>query len=200
MDNFGWTEQDTVMYFGIMMACNGFATLLLFLSVGPMCKRFDERKLMIFVGVLGFMIGRFFCLPIPGFPLPPLKPDHTGIVGRSSYMTHGLPYISRYDQHESHFRITHFNSSNLGIHNVPCQEVVGEPGCDLEWCKRIPALTVWQFILGWAASNFGLSYGMAIGAALFSKVIGPRPQVVQLLLTIEEVQSKHCNLIKQNFL
>ena len=182
MDNFGWTEQDTVLYFGIIMACNGVVTLLLSWSIGPISKRFDERKLVIFVGILGFTLGRFLILPIPGFPLPPLKQNNAGMVGKSSPMTH---YASHNFHPDSQLTVTHFNSptTSLGIHNVPCQDVTGEPGCDLEWCKSIPAVTVWQFVLSWFFSNFGVPYGYVLSAGLFSKIIGPRPQVCSHIIT-----------------
>ena len=41
-------------------------------SVGPLCKRFDERKVLIFVGILFMFLGRIIVFPIPGFDHPPL--------------------------------------------------------------------------------------------------------------------------------
>jgi len=65
--------------------------------------------------------------------------------------------------------------SGAYIRNNDCSDG-GEGGCDLEWCKDTPAITLVQFYLGYAISAISFPYCMAICQAVFSKVIGPRPQ------------------------
>merc|ERR1712176_318831 len=60
--------------------------------------------------------------------------------------------------------------------NNDCHGDGGEGGCDLEWCEYTPAVTLVQFYLGYAISAISFPYCMAICQAVFSKVIGPRPQ------------------------
>jgi len=60
--------------------------------------------------------------------------------------------------------------------NNDCSGDGGEGGCDLEWCKDTPAVTLVQFYLGYAISAISFPYCMAICQAMFSKIIGPRPQ------------------------
>ena len=40
MDHFGWSEEETVLYFGILISVVGLMAVFLFASVGPLCKRF----------------------------------------------------------------------------------------------------------------------------------------------------------------
>ena len=39
MDQFGWSEEDTVLYFGILVASLGVMSVILFASIGPLTKR-----------------------------------------------------------------------------------------------------------------------------------------------------------------
>ena len=52
--------------------CAQYLIFSYFFSVGPLCKRFDERKVLIFVGILFMFLGRIIVFPIPGFDHPPL--------------------------------------------------------------------------------------------------------------------------------
>lgn len=72
MDQFAWTEEETVLKFGVLIACTGVMCVILYASVGPLSKRFDERKILIFGGILFMFLGRTLILPIPGFDHPPL--------------------------------------------------------------------------------------------------------------------------------
>ena len=43
MDQFGWSEEETVLKFGVLIAVASVMCVFLFATVGPLCKRFDER-------------------------------------------------------------------------------------------------------------------------------------------------------------
>ncbi|KAH8270167.1 hypothetical protein KR018_005096 [Drosophila ironensis] len=47
-----------------------------------------------------------------------------------------------------------------------------------EWCGEIPALTLTQFIIGFALTSVGYPIGVTLIQTIFSKVLGPRPQGV----------------------
>ena len=71
IDQFGWTEEETILKFGILVAGVGLMCIFLFASVGPLVNRIDERKIMM-AGIILMLIGRIFNFPIPGFPMPPI--------------------------------------------------------------------------------------------------------------------------------
>lgn len=53
-------------------------------------------------------------------------------------------------------------------------------GCPAErqpWCLTSRGLTVPQFFLGYAAMSVGYPLGVTLIQTIFSKVLGPRPQV-----------------------
>ncbi|XP_017036099.1 major facilitator superfamily domain-containing protein 8 isoform X1 [Drosophila kikkawai] len=47
-----------------------------------------------------------------------------------------------------------------------------------EWCGELPALTLTQFIIGFALTSVGYPIGVTLIQTIFSKVLGPRPQGV----------------------
>ncbi|KAF6204930.1 hypothetical protein GE061_019095 [Apolygus lucorum] len=57
---------------------------------------------------------------------------------------------------------------------------VEELGCpvDQEWCLTTPAMTLNQFLFGFALTCIGYPIGISLIQALFSKTLGPRPQGV----------------------
>ena len=70
------------------------------------------------------------------------------------------------------------NNYNPYPRNAACKDVTSrEPGCDLEWCQTTPALQDWQLFGGIIIGTIGYPYAVAITQSLFSKIIGPRPQV-----------------------
>ena len=58
----------------------GFVTMgaaavgvLVFGMIGPLAKRFDERLLLLVLGILPMLVGRAVMLPIPGVDHPPVN-------------------------------------------------------------------------------------------------------------------------------
>ena len=56
-------------------------------------------------------------------------------------------------------------------------EVVGCPSVQT-WCYYIPAMTISQFLLGYALTAVGYPIGVTLIQTIFSKILGPRPQVI----------------------
>lgn len=46
-----------------------------------------------------------------------------------------------------------------------------------EWCLSTPAMTISQLILGFVFTSIGYPIGITLILTIFSKVLGPRPQV-----------------------
>jgi MFS family permease len=93
MDQFGWTEEETVLYFGILISSTGVMCVFLFAIVGPLSKRFDERKLLIFIGISTMFLGRLVVFPIPGNDPPPIANDtqNLGLRHPMSTIVSGSP-------------------------------------------------------------------------------------------------------------
>ena len=49
--------------------------------------------------------------------------------------------------------------------------------CEYDWCSEIPKIHVEQFMVGYVFALLGYPFCVALCGALFSKVLGPIPQV-----------------------
>jgi MFS transporter, ceroid-lipofuscinosis neuronal protein 7 len=63
------------------------------------------------------------------------------------------------------------------ISNYNGTEVVGCPVDDQPWCAFTPVMTIVQFLLGYFLTSIGYPIGITVIQTLFSKILGPRPQV-----------------------
>ena len=64
MDQFAWTRQETVANIGILMATCGVMMMLLYSIMGYIAKFVDERKLLIFFGIIPNILGQLLFTPV----------------------------------------------------------------------------------------------------------------------------------------
>lgn len=147
----GWAEDKSVRILGILMSIGAVLSLFTFASIGPLTRKFDERLVYLVLGIAPMAVGRLFSIPMAGYT-PKMKPDSL-----SASFPRGQ--ISLFD-----------------ARNVDCGTGGGEGGCSLEWCEYTPALTEFQFYLSYVIAAISFPYCVGICQAIFSKVIGPRPQ------------------------
>ncbi|XP_003706792.1 CLN7/MFS domain-containing 8 [Megachile rotundata] len=84
MDQFAWSKSEALYYIGIVMSVGAIASCVTFVMIEPLCKRFNERKIMLWGGFLFMIIGRV--LYIPWGPDPP----QIAYVEQYSNMTEGV--------------------------------------------------------------------------------------------------------------
>lgn len=61
-------------------------------------------------------------------------------------------------------------------------DTAGCPNCAQPWCETLPAITSGQMITGFALIVTGFPMGASMGNAIFSKILGPFPQVCLTLI------------------
>ena len=64
IDQWGWTKEEAIMYLGITMAVGGVLSGLCFATIGPLSKKFDERVLLLFAGIVPMIFGKLVMLPM----------------------------------------------------------------------------------------------------------------------------------------
>ncbi|XP_076065496.1 major facilitator superfamily domain-containing protein 8-like isoform X1 [Oratosquilla oratoria] len=62
-DQYAWKDEFAVEVSGIVLGIAGVLALGVFVGSGYLAKRFDERKVLIFHGIIPFIIGTFLFLP-----------------------------------------------------------------------------------------------------------------------------------------
>lgn len=147
MDQFAWTKAEALYYMGILMSVGAVVACVTFVAIKPLCKRFEESKVLMWGGFFFMVVGR--ALYIPWGSQPPIIAEEITVA----------PWNETY------------GNTNTGNET----EVVGCPSVQT-WCYYIPAMTITQFILGYAFTAIGYPIGVTLIQTIFSKVLGPRPQ------------------------
>lgn len=79
MDQFALTKQESLKYISILMAIGAVISCISFITIGPLCKRFDERKILIWGGFFLMVIGRFAFIPWGSDP-PTLRHNNSSNI------------------------------------------------------------------------------------------------------------------------
>lgn len=180
MDQFAWTKSEALYYMGVLMSVGAVVACVTFVGINPLCRLFPERHVMLWGGFLSMVIGR--ALYIPWGDEPPLIYDDTYKINATA--------VALSSSLNGNSDCLNINSTVVGGTEVPCimqniTELVGCPSSQI-WCQYTPVMTITQFILGYAFTVFGYPIGVTLIQTIFSKILGPRPQVcnVQIYLTI----------------
>ena len=94
MDQWAWTRQEAVRYLGIQMACGALVGVTCFGLIGPLAKRFDDRKLLIFVGLIPLIIGKAIMIPL-GSQYPKYIDSNGEDIYYDFYLSHNFKLIKR---------------------------------------------------------------------------------------------------------
>ncbi|XP_053980033.1 major facilitator superfamily domain-containing protein 8 [Hylaeus volcanicus] len=63
MDQFAWSKKESLYYMGLLMSIGAIVSCITFVMIEPLCKRFNERKVMLWGGFFFMIIGRILCIP-----------------------------------------------------------------------------------------------------------------------------------------
>ncbi|KAJ8382452.1 hypothetical protein SKAU_G00032300 [Synaphobranchus kaupii] len=152
MDMFAWTRKQAVLYNGIILACIGFESILVFLVVKFISLKVGDRPVLL--GGLAIILCGFFVLLPWGNQYPKIQWSD---LQNSS--THGLQ--------------TPTSSSNSS------QESTGCPA-EQTWCQFTPAIQLGQYITSNFLIGVGYPACNVMSYTLYSKILGPKPQGVYM--------------------
>ncbi|XP_023339903.1 major facilitator superfamily domain-containing protein 8 isoform X2 [Eurytemora carolleeae] len=162
MDMWAWTAAEALQNIGLTMIGGGFLSLLVFALIGPLSKRFDERILLLVMGILPMILGRVVLFPFPGAGYPLMRVVNSTLGTTVSPVdmslnTADFSVLSLYARSDQDFSVF---SSDLT-----------STGCKYEWCTYIPKITVAQFLVGYALATMGYPFCVTLTASLYSKML-----------------------------
>ena len=117
--------------------------------------RLDERLLILVCGVVSMIISTACFLPIPGN-------ENKHICNETDTKSPLYRLLSP--------------PGTLGD-RVPCSESQDLGCCALDWCEDQAAMNVPQFVIGFCILAAGHPFRISITQSLFTKILGPVPQV-----------------------
>ncbi|XP_065171155.1 major facilitator superfamily domain-containing protein 8-like isoform X2 [Atheta coriaria] len=188
MDQFAWTKSESLKYMGIMMFIGGIISIICFMMISPLTRKFPEHKVMIWCGFFFMVVGRLVHIPMGDAP-PVIYDDSLRVLNQCDNTTF-LPIVNEtyVDTTLDYLNVT---TVPLGIlkDEISCNntletiELLGCPSSQ-KWCEYTNAMTLTQFIAGYIFTCFGYPIGVTLIQTIFSKILGPRPQGVWMgLLT-----------------
>ncbi|XP_059216197.1 major facilitator superfamily domain-containing protein 8 isoform X1 [Stomoxys calcitrans] len=150
MDQFAWSNDEALYYMGILMSVGAIVALITFVAINPLCKVFPEHQVLIWGGFSLMVLGRVLYIP----------------------WGDGPPKIAEV------YNVTIPLTGNSTLDLTPDDEIfLGCPKTQ-QWCETTRALTLTQFIIGYAFTSIGYPIGVTLIQTIFSMVLGPRPQGV----------------------
>lgn len=160
MDMYAWTQEQAVLYNGIILVAFGVEAILVFMGVKLLSKKIGERAILL-GGFVVVWVGFFILLP----------------------WGNQFPKIQWEDLHNSSTPNTTFGEIIIDLWNFPREDHSEQPtGCPIEqaWCLYTPVIHLAQFLTAAALVGIGYPACSVMSYTLYSKVLGPKPQGIYM--------------------
>uniref|UniRef100_A0A8C5XVA0 Major facilitator superfamily domain containing 8 n=1 Tax=Microcebus murinus TaxID=30608 RepID=A0A8C5XVA0_MICMU len=160
MDMYAWTQEQAVLYDGIILAALGIEAVVILLGVKLLSKKIGERAILL-GGLIVVWVGFFILLP----------------------WGNQFPKIQWEDLHNNSIPNTTFGEIIIDIWNSPREDHNERPtGCPIEqaWCLYTPVIHLAQFLTSAVLIGIGYPVCNLMSYTLYSKILGPKPQGVYM--------------------
>ncbi|XP_072351765.1 major facilitator superfamily domain-containing protein 8 isoform X1 [Scyliorhinus torazame] len=166
MDMYAWTGKQAVLYNGILLVGVGIESIVVFMLIKILSKRFEDRVLLL--GGFSVLFVSFFILLPWGHQYPQIQ--WTEIKNVSNYSSVEIKY-----NESSAVTWNFFVQPSLGL----TAERIGCPP-EQVWCQYIPIIYLTQYIFSAILIGIGYPVCNVISYTLYSKILGPKPQGVYM--------------------
>ncbi|XP_068240919.1 major facilitator superfamily domain-containing protein 8-like [Palaemon carinicauda] len=248
-DEYGWSDDMALIIVGISLAVAGIWAVAMFTISGYLCRKYDERKVLLFIGFPLLIVGSFLFLPWGSATMPMKCPDNTTTISStatmlpstttfspsttvlSSSLTTTLPEKNIFsstlirranptaiqassplstmtdslygkvqglssvvnipqsigkinsDKKVDKFIELHFSPTEWyeDMQETPNPINCSDFGCPYDeqpWCEYTPQLPIPQLVIAFLIIMSGYPVCQTISQAIYSKMLGPRPQGV----------------------
>ena len=160
MDQFAWSNEQAMYYMGLLMSIGAIVSCITFVMIEPLCKRFNERKVMLWGGFFFMVIGRILC--IPWGPDPPqiayIEQFSNGTRNTNGTEILGCPSIQEWCLYTPRVTVTQF--------------LIGYSFTTIGYPLGVTLIqTIFSKVLG--PRPQGVWMGFMTGAGCASRVLGP---------------------------
>uniref|UniRef100_A0A8C9PYP1 Major facilitator superfamily domain containing 8 n=1 Tax=Spermophilus dauricus TaxID=99837 RepID=A0A8C9PYP1_SPEDA len=160
MDMYAWTQEQAVLYNGIILAALGVEAVVIFMGVKLLSKKIGERAILL-GGLIVVWVGFFILLPWGS----------------------QFPKIQWEDLHNNSIPNTTFGEIMIGFWKSAREYHTERPvGCPVEqaWCLYTPVIHLAQFFTSAVLVGIGYPACNVMSYTLYSKILGPKPQGVYM--------------------
>lgn len=175
IDLYAWTDEEAITIVGIGLSIAGALSIIMFALTSVLTRRFDERKVFIFLGLVPLTIAMLIHFPM-GNTYPKMQ-------NCTSYDHHlAAPVDTTTVLPDLALNLTTPNEATLSRkrRHIARNEVCKDVGCppEQEWCLYTPIVEKPQMAIADVAAVIGYPVAFTLSSALFSKILGPKPQGV----------------------
>ncbi|KAM5307971.1 major facilitator superfamily domain-containing protein 8 isoform 2-T2 [Glossophaga mutica] len=159
MDMYAWTQEQAVLYDGIILAALAVEAIVVFMGIKLLSKKIGERAILL-GGLIIVWAGFFILLP----------------------WGNQLPKIQWEDLHNNSIPNTTFGEIIITLWKFPRDHSEEPTGCPIEqaWCLYTPMIHLAQFFTSAVLIGIGYPSCNVMSYTLYSKLLGPQPQGVYM--------------------
>lgn len=184
-DQYAVSDEHAMVSVGIALVIGGLLSTGMYVVTTKLAKIYDERILMIFMGMIPIAVGTYLYLPMGNTPIVMSQCANETSMATTFAMEsttpandalwnkfHAIPVV------ESHEKQFDFFYASLRTNDVSEEDKNCTLGCpqSQEWCNTVPMLPLAQLIVAYVITITGYPVVQALSQALFSKMLGPQPQ------------------------
>lgn len=201
-DQYAVGDDYAMVAVGIALSAGGVISILMFVVTTRLAKKYDERMLLILMGMLPTVVGTFMYLPIVGDDIQmmwcndtlPFEPNTTsspaplelidlrfdngifsdGDVKFFDAASHQNEVLNDVPKYDF-FYSSLLREGDGGEINTGFNCTFGCPE-EQEWCNYVPQLPLAQLLVAYVITIIGYPVVQALAQAIFSKMLGPKPQ------------------------
>lgn len=172
IDLYAWSDEKAVTVVGVGLSIAGAISIVMFTLTSVLTRRFDERKVFIFLGLVPLTVSMLIHFPM-GNTYPKMQNctsydiahvfDDSAVVPEFQMnFTEPSNTLSRHRRH--------------AVRDDTCTDL----GCpqEQEWCLYTPIIERPQMAVADVAAVIGYPVAFTLSSSFFSKILGPKPQGV----------------------
>ena len=174
-DLYGISDAEAIFYVSIVLSIVILIAIITMLVVTRLTKRFDDRKVFIFLGYIPLVISIVLHYPIGNKPIAIANctSEYSNLSNRfSSANNYDLSFIANTDRfsnlgYEDHSSYEADNNITEGCYGCPYES---QP-----WCLTTPQITPPQLLVAFIFTRCSFVIGMSLSQVIFTKILGPKP-------------------------
>ncbi|XP_042862664.1 major facilitator superfamily domain-containing protein 8-like [Penaeus japonicus] len=173
IDLYAWTDEKAITVVGIGLSIAGALSVIMFAMTSFLTRKFDERKVFIFIGLVPLTVAMLIHFPM-GNTYPKMQncTSHDDGSELESFTT-VAPILNMNFTEPSNLLS---RQRRHAVRDGKCNDL----GCpqQQEWCLYTPIVEMPQMALADITAVIGYPVAFTLSSSFFSKILGPKPQGV----------------------
>ena len=175
-EEYALSESDAMLYCSIVISTAGVASVAIMLIITRLLRnKMDERKILIFFGLIPIALGLAADIPVGSTPMPVhnCTSINTTLTENGVYQIKNLfASVRTQNLRESTFPGNYISQNFVESlqNNSSCS---GCPVLEQPWCAYTPQISPYQLIIAHVFYVAPTMVAVCVGVAIYTKILGP---------------------------